>query len=128
MLAADDGENPKTIKNYLIVLRGEGGNTNCPGGAPTISHTAANQTTRLDLKPTATIADDKGLKDAPLFYYSFTNPGTSQVNLSTMTQLSTTKQSGSNTVEVYIHALRRKLNQDFIKNVRGVGYMVPKPS
>jgi two-component system response regulator QseB len=34
----------------------------------------------------------------------------------------------SNTVEVYIHALRRKLGQDFIKNVRGVGYMVPKAS
>jgi len=34
----------------------------------------------------------------------------------------------SNTVEVYIHALRRKLGQDFIKNVRGVGYMVPKRS
>ncbi len=32
----------------------------------------------------------------------------------------------SNTVEVYIHALRRKLGQQFIKNVRGVGYMVPK--
>jgi len=34
----------------------------------------------------------------------------------------------SNAVEVYIHALRRKLGQDFIKNVRGVGYMVPKRS
>lgn len=34
----------------------------------------------------------------------------------------------SNTVEVYIHALRRKLGPDFIKNVRGVGYMVPKAS
>lgn len=33
----------------------------------------------------------------------------------------------SNTVEVYIHALRRKLGQQFIKNVRGVGYMVAKP-
>ena len=33
----------------------------------------------------------------------------------------------SNTVEVYIHALRRKLGADFIRNVRGVGYMVPKP-
>jgi two-component system response regulator QseB len=32
----------------------------------------------------------------------------------------------SNTVEVYIHALRKKLGQDFIKNIRGVGYMVPK--
>lgn len=33
---------------------------------------------------------------------------------------------GSNTVEVYIHALRKKLGSDFIRNVRGVGYMVPK--
>ena len=30
----------------------------------------------------------------------------------------------SNTVEVYIHALRKKLGRDFIKNIRGVGYMV----
>ena len=36
------------------------------------------------------------------------------------------EEVGSNTVEVYIHALRRKLGQNFIKNVRGVGYMVPK--
>ncbi len=34
----------------------------------------------------------------------------------------------SNTVEVYVHALRKKLGQDFIRNVRGVGYMVPKRS
>jgi len=32
----------------------------------------------------------------------------------------------SNTVEVYIHALRRKLGADFIQNVRGVGYFVPR--
>jgi two-component system response regulator QseB len=32
----------------------------------------------------------------------------------------------SNTVEVYIHSLRRKLGADLIHNVRGVGYMVPK--
>jgi two-component system response regulator QseB len=32
----------------------------------------------------------------------------------------------SNTVEVYIHSLRRKLGQGFIVNVRGVGYLVPK--
>ncbi|MEB4591611.1 response regulator transcription factor [Candidatus Thiothrix sp. Deng01] len=30
----------------------------------------------------------------------------------------------SNTVEVYIHMLRKKLGTDFIKNVRGVGYKV----
>jgi two-component system response regulator QseB len=31
----------------------------------------------------------------------------------------------SNTIEVYIHGLRKKLGSDFIRNVRGVGYMVP---
>ncbi|WP_406624415.1 response regulator transcription factor [Acidovorax sp. SDU_ACID1] len=33
----------------------------------------------------------------------------------------------SNAVEVYIHGLRKKLGAGFILNVRGVGYMVPKP-
>ncbi|HEY8857126.1 MAG TPA: response regulator transcription factor [Rugosibacter sp.] len=32
----------------------------------------------------------------------------------------------SNTVEVYIHGLRKKLGAELIRNVRGVGYMVPK--
>jgi len=29
-------------------------------------------------------------------------------------------------VEVYIHGLRRKLDSDAIRTVRGVGYFVPK--
>jgi two-component system, OmpR family, response regulator QseB len=36
------------------------------------------------------------------------------------------EEVGSNTVEVYIHALRKKLGADFIRNVRGVGYMVAR--
>ena len=32
----------------------------------------------------------------------------------------------SNAVEVYIHALRRKLGADWIRNVRGVGYRIPE--
>ncbi len=32
----------------------------------------------------------------------------------------------SNTLEVYIHHLRRKLGKDLITTVRGVGYMVPE--
>ena len=34
----------------------------------------------------------------------------------------------SNAVEVYIHSLRRKLGAEWIRNVRGVGYMVPAGS
>ncbi|WP_454767111.1 response regulator transcription factor [Cupriavidus campinensis] len=33
---------------------------------------------------------------------------------------------GSNTVEVYIHALRRKFGAELIRNIRGVGYVVPQ--
>jgi DNA-binding response OmpR family regulator len=33
---------------------------------------------------------------------------------------------GSNAVEVYIHGLRRKLGNDTIRTLRGVGYFVPK--
>src|SRR5262249_37076538 len=76
VLSADDGDNPKVIKQYLIVLRGSGGNASCPGAAPVISSSPQNSTTRLDLTPTAMISDDKGLKDSPLFYYSSSNPGT----------------------------------------------------
>ncbi len=32
----------------------------------------------------------------------------------------------SNAVEVFIHGLRKKLGDDLIQNVRGVGYLVPK--
>jgi two-component system response regulator QseB len=32
----------------------------------------------------------------------------------------------SNTVEVYIHGLRRKLGAEWILNIRGVGYLLPK--
>lgn len=34
----------------------------------------------------------------------------------------------SNTVDVYVHRLRKKLGADFIKNVRGVGYLAPVDS
>lgn len=33
----------------------------------------------------------------------------------------------SNAIEVYVHGLRKKLGQQFIINVRGLGYMVEKP-
>jgi two-component system response regulator QseB len=36
------------------------------------------------------------------------------------------EEIGSNAVEVHIHALRRKLGSELIRNVRGVGYLVPR--
>ena len=98
-ISADDGSNPKTLKNYLIVLRG-GTGTNCPGGAPTIAHTVSNENTIVGLTVDATFTDDKGLKNAPLFYYSTTAPANPPV-LGNMIQLSTLKISGTNKNGVY---------------------------
>ena len=36
------------------------------------------------------------------------------------------EEIGSNAIEVHIHALRRKIGSELIRNVRGVGYMVPR--
>ncbi len=36
------------------------------------------------------------------------------------------EQVESNAVEVHVHALRRKLGPDWIKTLRGVGYVVPR--
>ncbi|MFX5374078.1 winged helix-turn-helix domain-containing protein, partial [Acinetobacter baumannii] len=35
------------------------------------------------------------------------------------------EEVASNALEVHIHNLRRKLGSDFIRTVRGVGYLVP---
>jgi len=32
----------------------------------------------------------------------------------------------SNTIEVFIHSLRKRLGQEWIKNIRGLGYFIPK--
>ncbi|MBA3454124.1 MAG: pre-peptidase C-terminal domain-containing protein [Deltaproteobacteria bacterium] len=101
-ISADDGSNPKTIKNYLIVLRGGTGTTNCPGTAPVIVHTASNESTIVDLTIDAQVTDDQGLKEAPLFYYSLTNPGAvPNLGPGGMTQLSTLKISGTTTNGTY---------------------------
>jgi hypothetical protein len=92
-LSADDASNPKTMKNFLVVLRGKTP-SNCPGAAPVISHFASNETTVVDLTVPADVSDDRGLKQAPLFYYSTTNPG-SNPNLGMMTQTSMVLISGT---------------------------------
>jgi len=100
VLAADDGDNPRTIKDYLVVLRGGGGGASCPGSAPVIAHTPHDVASVLDLTIDATISDDKGIKDAPLLYYS-TTPPASPPDLSRMTQLTTLAISGDRQRGVY---------------------------
>lgn len=101
-ISADDGENPKTVKNYLIVLRNGTGGMNCPGTAPVISHTPQNENTIVDLTIDALVTDDMGLKEAPTFHYSLTNPGTTpNLGPGGMTQLSTIKISGTGASATY---------------------------
>ncbi|HEX3764531.1 MAG TPA: pre-peptidase C-terminal domain-containing protein [Kofleriaceae bacterium] len=98
-LAASDGDNPQVTKNYLVVLRGNSG-TSCPGAPPAISHTPHDVSSIVDLAIDATITDDIGIKDAPLFYYALTAPATPP-DLSKMTQLTMKPVSGDRTNGVY---------------------------
>lgn len=92
-LGADDGDNPKVQKNYLIVLR-RPGQTNCPGTAPVVTHTAMDASTIVDLTIDATITDDRGLKQPPLVYYSTTAPA-SPPDLGAMAQTTMILVSGT---------------------------------
>jgi hypothetical protein len=83
-LSADDSDNPKTIKNYLVVLR-RPPPMNCPGNPPVISHTPMNVSQVVDLTIDATISDDMGLRQPPLLYYATTAPS-DPPDLGAMTQ------------------------------------------
>lgn len=72
--AQDTPENPATLKPYVIVLRRRSG-SDCPGEAPSISHTPMDASTLLDLQIDAQITDDVGLEDAPILMYAFEDPG-----------------------------------------------------
>ena len=91
-LSADDGDNPKTLKNYLIVLRKPA--QNCPGTGPVVMHTATSTSQIVDLTIDAAISDDLGLKGPPLLYYSTTAPGT-PINLGAMSQTTMLLISGN---------------------------------
>lgn len=99
VLTADDGDNPRTTKNYLVVLRGGSGAT-CPGAPPVIAHTPRDTSSVLDLAIDATISDDKGIKAAPLVYYASTPP-TAPPDLSRMTQVTAVARSGDRKAGVY---------------------------
>lgn len=85
-LSADDGDNAKTLKNYLIVLR-SGDGQGCPGEAPIIAHKAEDVSSVVGLTITANISDDNGMKYEPLFYYSSDAPA-DPPDLAAMTQVS----------------------------------------
>jgi hypothetical protein len=91
-LSADDGENPKTIKNYLVVLR-RPPPMNCPGNPPLVTHTPTNASQIIDLTIDADISDDMGLKQPPLLYYATTAPS-SPPDLGAMTQVTMLLISG----------------------------------
>jgi hypothetical protein len=99
VLAADDGDNPRVVRNYLVVLQIDSG-ASCRGTPPVISHTPHDVSAIVDLAIDATISDDKGVKDAPLFYYSMTPPAT-PLDRSKLTQLTMKAKSGDRTNGVY---------------------------
>jgi len=92
LLSADDGDNPATLKDYLIVLRGDGGQ-GCPGEPPVVAHDAQDAETVDDIPIIAQVTDELGMKYEPLLYYS-TTPPDNPPNVTEMTQLSMTLVDG----------------------------------
>ena len=73
VLSADDGVNPITLKNYLIVLR-QAPKADCPGEPPAIVHSPRDWDSVLDVEIVADVSDDVGLKRAPLLYTTTVEP------------------------------------------------------
>ncbi|HVV83057.1 MAG TPA: pre-peptidase C-terminal domain-containing protein, partial [Kofleriaceae bacterium] len=97
-LSADDGDNPPTVKNYLVVLRPPP-QQNCPHEPPVVTHTPANVSQVVDLTIDATITDDLGLRAAPLLYWSTNAPANppdlGQLQQVTMLQIDGDLRSGT---------------------------------
>lgn len=89
-LSADDGENPKQIINYTVVLK-KPPEAGCTGTAPVITHTASDQETLTGVEIDTQVSDDKGLKSAPLVFYGTINPGPNP-DISKLTQEGKLKQ------------------------------------
>ncbi|MEM1030497.1 MAG: pre-peptidase C-terminal domain-containing protein [Myxococcota bacterium] len=90
--SADDGDNPPTLKPYLILLRRDDG-ADCPGAAPEIIHVPEDATGSGALTVVAEVRDDQGIKFEPLFYYSTTDPGPDP-DLGAMTQVTMVQLAG----------------------------------
>ncbi|MBL4688702.1 MAG: hypothetical protein JKY37_29205 [Nannocystaceae bacterium] len=73
-LSADDGDNPPTLKDFIIVIRKRSG-ADCPGEAPNVQHAADDFSTVQDLRVEARITDDMGLGSEPYLLYALDDPG-----------------------------------------------------
>lgn len=77
-LAADDGEHPPVEHDYIVVLRAGPAREGCPGAPPVITLQSPLESERItsgtSFPVAITVTDDRGLRDAPLLYYTFTEP------------------------------------------------------
>ena len=91
-LSADDHENPPVTKSYTILVRSTLP-VNCPGSGPVILHTAPSaQTTLEQIRLSAKITDDKGLKGQPTLYYTTQKPhDTTYLDYAKLLQVSMSK-------------------------------------
>jgi len=76
-LEADDREHAPTPHDYVVVLR-SGPKDDCPGGEPMVRILSPGDgervTSRAGFPVEVEVLDDMGLRDAPLLYYSGTEP------------------------------------------------------
>ena len=76
-LQADDHDHPPVPHDFVAVLRA-GTSMNCPGAAPVITLVSplpgANVTSSAGYDVTITATDDRGLRDAPLLYWTTERP------------------------------------------------------
>ncbi|MFT6834886.1 MAG: two-component system OmpR family response regulator [Francisellaceae bacterium] len=66
-------------------------------------------------------------KEYSLFYELMSKPGTIKSREELEAKIySWDEEIASNAIEFLIHGLRKKLHKDIIKNIRGLGWLVPK--
>lgn len=95
----EDASHEPTEHDYIIVLRGTA-RPDCPGSAPTISISAPSEGGRVTyaggFEITASASDDMGLRDAPLLYYTTTEPeDLSNPDVTSFDQVSFASEGGS---------------------------------
>jgi hypothetical protein len=77
-LAADDGAHPATEQDYVIVLRTGPKEGGCEGEPPTVTFVEPAEGGRVNGDPGFVVrvnaSDDRGLRDAPVLYYTTTAP------------------------------------------------------